>query len=441
MTLLNTADRVYLGSSRADKACLGSVQVFGSSSPTDISSLLLAGGGAYGPGSLTVPNYDRAYLVTVSNATIAGYVAGSASTPGISVNMPAPSTPDSTHWMTIQWTITGSNRRVFHNISSNWHVNGDVIEPSATAGSVATITYAWDTTAHGWYVASATGDVLTRTHGPDESTTDLPLYFTPECRALGGFSAIKSAHISALESLPSLVPAYLDSVDQFVEITSDSSGYLYETIYTRSIFDPSWDSGASGRYGPPSVMAYPWLVSNDLVDGKVMLHELGHAWDQWGLSAAGHPYGVAPTFMFNGSLVSGSTNAYDDITITGTFSWFGITIVSTRFIYEPTRTMYVLTDADDNDYPSSWTPRTGAMFRDEQDILELYATVADKPGSYYRSTITEWLAQCFMLCWADHVPGYDPTAHASAVGVVGGSTIFNAFRAYAVSTGVLPSSW
>ena len=115
--------------------------------------------------------------------------------------------------------------------------------------------------------------------------------------------------------------------------------------------------------------------------------------------------------------------------------------METRFIYEPTRTMYVLVDGDDVEYPSSWTERTPALFRSEQTIVDLYATVPDKPGSYYRSSMGEWLAQCFMLCWADHVPGYSSTDHATLVTEVGGSTIFEDFRDYAVTVGVLPSSW
>ena len=410
---------------------------------TDLSSLLVAGAGTYGPGSITIPGYDQPYKVTVSNANIVGYN-GTDVTPGIGVTLPAPSTPNSTHWITIRWEISGTQRRVFHDIqSANWLTNGDVIEPSVAPGSVATLTYTWDTAAHGWYVSSASGDVLTRTHGPDESSTDLPLYFTPECRALGAFSTIKAAHIATLAELPTLVPTYLGSIGEFVEITSDSgsayvygsqSGPMYEPMHSREIFDPTWASGIFGRYGPPSIMAYPWM-SGEPVDGRVMLHEIGHSWDAWGLSAAGTPYGVAPRDNY-------SPNAYDSITYTGDpFDYFGFTIVEVRYDFEPTRYMYTLIADDDTEFPSSWIVRTPARFQEEQAIVDLYASVADKPGSYYRSSMTEWVAQCFMLCWADHVTGYDPTAHATLVTEVGGSTIFEDFRDYAVTVGVLPSSW
>ena len=56
MTLLNGADRVYLGATQVDRAYLGTTQVFSNEvTYTDISHLMTASldGGAYSIGTLT----------------------------------------------------------------------------------------------------------------------------------------------------------------------------------------------------------------------------------------------------------------------------------------------------------------------------------------------------------------------------------------------------
>jgi len=421
------------GASRATTATLAAAASV--ASPTDISSSLLAGTGSYGPGTITIPGYDQAYKVTVSNANIVGY-SGSNVTPGIRVYMPAPSTPNAAHWLTIVWTISGTQRRVFHDIRTNWLVNGDVIEPATTAGSVATLSYTWDTTAHGWYVSASSGNVSTRTHGPDEASTSVPLWFSPETRALGTFADIKAGHINALESMPSGTLDGLGARGIFVDIGSgtnnytygSTTGYVFESIHARVIFDGAWNSGANGQFNDPSVQAVTWLVSNGAVDGRVMMHELGHAVDQYGLADAGHTWGVDP-------MAPGSPNGTDTVVYDAGGGY------TSTYYYTPSSYSIdvefggVVTPYGPFDRPQF------AFFSDEQPVRDIYAGVADKPGSYYRSTITEWAAQCFMLCWADHVPGYDSTGYSSLVTEVGGSSIFNDFRDYAVTTGVLPSSW
>lgn len=406
--------------------------------PTNLSSSLVAGAGTYGPGSLTIPGYDQAYTVTVSDANIVGYHATTAPSPGIKVSLPEPSTPNASHWLTVRWVLSGRSRRVFHDIRTNWLTNGDVIEPDESVGADCVLTYTWDTTAHGWYVSSYTGDVQVREHGPDESTVDLPLFFTPEARALGTFSTIKAAQLTALESLPTLVPTYLASVGQFADVSSDTSGYILESLHAREIFDPTWQSGAFGFYSDPAVTAYPWVGS--AVDGRTLLHEIGHAWDRHGLSGAGTPHGVDPVAGY-------SPNAYDEITYYDTINYFGIILVRQVYTFEPTRYQVVAYDADDTAYEFPWYERQPGHFQQEQPVVDLYATVSNKSGSYYRSTITEWVAQCFMLCWADHVPGYDSSAFDGLVTEIGGTTLANGqsilsdFRDYAVTVGALPSTW
>jgi len=425
---LLVADRAA-SATRATTATLAAAATV--ASPTDISSLLVTGSGTYGAGSITIPGYDQAYKVTVSDATIPGYNAGTGPTPGIVVYMPAPTTPNAAHWMTIRWVVSGVSRRVAHNLTANWHITGQVVEPEESTSTDCILTYTWDTTAHGWYVSSYTGDVQVREHGPDESPNALPLFFSPEARASGSWSTIQAAQVNALEGLPPDVVDYLSGVGVVADVVVDlgSAGYMEQSIRARTMFDPAWDSGINGIWGHPTVTARSWTVTDDAVDGKILLHEIGHAWDDYSLSAAGTPWGVDRDSPH-------STQDYETIVVGDPLAAHEV------YEYTPTTVTYTAYDTDGVTVVFGITAaRTASSFRSENPIVDLYATVPDKPGSYYRSTIGEWTAQCFMLIWADHVTGYDSTERDALVSEIGGSSILADFNDYAVSIGVLPSSW
>jgi hypothetical protein len=397
-------------------------------SPTDISSLLTSTPGTYGMGTLIVPGHDTSYKVTVSHATIDGYDASTRPTPGILVQLPAPSTPNAAHSLTITYVISGSNRTVVHDIRSNWKTTGQVVEVSPTAGSSATLNYTWDTSIHGWYVSSYVGSTAIRQHGPDVAASSMPLYFSPEVRALGTFSAIEAAAVNAMSGVPLSLTSYMGAAGQCVDIVHLD---LLESLGARDVLDPSWSSSASGRFYNPVAIAQKWTqATNGTLDGRTMLHEIGHTWDRYALGSVGATWGIDP--------YSGTPDAYDTLE---TFYEGGA--LQTRYIYTPTTVTYYVYDTDGvTELFSGITDRQQyALFSNEQTIRDLYDSVPDHSGNYYRSNTSEWAAQCFMLIWADHVSGYDVFGRDLLIADIGGPTVLADFKAHAVSIGVHPSTW
>jgi hypothetical protein len=395
-------------------------------SATDISSLLTEGypGSSYDPGGLVVPGYDQAYSVTIANSR---FPSPTTSTPGVRITLPAPSTPNAEHWLTITYNITNGGRRLFHDMRTRWRIDGTVTEPNPTTGATTVLHYAWDTTEHVWYVDSYTGSPTIRQHGPDENPSGgIPLYFTPEARAHATFSTIKSTHLTALSGLPTSTSEALRDAGQLIDITSPESGFLFETMTTREIFDLAWDSNITGRYWDPTVNAYPTQAG--WISGITMLHELGHAWDAYALVSQGFDYGIDPVSGCNVAYRTDYTYYPDGVTPEVIVDWTPTTLTILYFDEAGTQT-------DELSYVRA---QSGAL-NEEAPVLALYNSVPDHGGNYYRSTISEWIAQSLMLMWAENLPGYTPGATSAAITVVGGSTVYEALRDYLISVNALPA--
>jgi hypothetical protein len=370
-------------------------------SRTSLSSILLGADGLYGIGNLYVPLPDAAYSVTASMATLQGF-----GTPGIALHLPVPADRSVPHWLSIEFTNQSGGgewaHRWFTYLSADegGQLNGDyarglVIEPASAPGTVTTIYYTWNpaTKPDGkWETTSWTGTPFIRDYGPNEATQHwgMPLFFSPEIRAAGNFAALKAMQQNALSHLPYHVNKSLADRGVVINCTG-GSGDLRDSMLYRQFLDPLANlvdgSIPNGKCVHPLVSAQ---VNHILVDGVTMLHEIGHAWDEWGLRDSGWPYGHDPstghntatwetfTYWPNGQPASrdwGTPSGYgldmwdESGTLTGQYSWAR---------------------------PVPW-------IQNEIPFIDLFATVPHV--DYYTNSIAEWVAQQLMLLWGKDVPG------------------------------------
>ena len=169
------------------------------------------------------------------------------------------------------------------------------------------------------------------------------------------FGVVRSTHIKALEAIPSTTRTQLASQGVTVDVCDD----LFQSFGWRAVSDPTTFSGVTGRFTGSATRvatAQPQTTAS-LIEGKTMLHEIGHALDVCFLAAVGSPNGITPA-------APGYTNA---------------------------------------------SGLTGAI-SNEKALVDLFTPVKNA-GVYYRSTVTEWIAQIAMLYWAPQISGFTATSH------------------------------
>ena len=404
------------------------------SSTVDLSSSLVEGSGTYGVGSLVIPGWGGAYTVTSSNARFPG-----GNTPGISVTFTTPSNTAVAQSVTVTYSVSGTSRRFYHNpfVTPTFvTVDGLVVEPSSTVGQSTTITYAWDPATQSVSVSSYSGSATVRDHGPgDAATYGLPLYFSPELRADGSFSTAAASHVRGLLAIPSATRTMMGGrgvVADVVRNMSTTGTGLFESISWRGVFDTTADSGilglTTGNYA--AARSTPSTPSTG-VDGKVMLHELGHAFDQTFLPSIGHPDGIDPYVPPDGTVDTYWSPG-------GALKTRAVISHDANFEYVWVRNY----DTDGTTLLSEFYFSTplgqGGRISGEAGFMTIFKTIQDS-GVYFRSEPDEYFAQCCMLFWALRISGFSATtAWNDLVNEVGGITAYNSFVSYMQGIGAFP---
>lgn len=394
--------------------------------PTDISSLIVPGSGSWAPGSLAVPGYDQAYTVTARNAALGVH------TPGIGITLPTPSTPNAAHSLTIIFKPEDRTRRFYHFafVSTFGFGDGVVVEPSSTIDDVTTLGYTWDATEHAWSVSSYSAGALVRDHSPSNvATYGMGLIMSPELRADGSFSTIADGLDRAMLAIPADTRAALGSLGCVADVVRVNQ--LFEAVSWRGTFDPSADSGISGRQ--TGRFAAAGATAGSTIEGRTMLHEIGHLMDTYWLTADGHPGGINP-------------QSEPDDPFIETYYWDGLgpPLAARLFYTEEDGDLYRYEEYDESgelisttDYMTFGTP---GLLSSESEIVAIYTPYEDS-GNYYRATITEWFAQACMLFWCQFTEDFmGASERSSLIGSdIGGTTPYNAFVSYMQGIGAFPT--
>jgi hypothetical protein len=414
-------------------------------SGTDITSSILDGpasswripqNSGYYAGSLLVPAWDVIYTVTVSNSRL------NVTTPGLGIRFPVPSNPTNAHAIQITYTFADRNRRLFHARQVDdpslfyarfWMLDGLLVEPTGTAWTSATITYYWDPTNRWVYVGERSGTLTTRNYGPDnKSTHKLPLYFSPELRAAGDGASIMADHEAAMAAIPSATRTLLGNSHVVADVTNDDSqDCLFEAATWRAVFDPTTSSGINGLTqstggGATTIdidaVAYSGAQSGDLPAGT-MLHELGHAMDMVYLRTQGYPNGID----------GGRT---DDVT------YYASGNIEQRDIYYHGTLGGQVFYADDSGHTVTYewggAPTSDGFIHDEETPHAIFRSIYVAGSNPWVRYPNEWVAQCIGTYWASLIPGVSGSAITSRIGLVGGSTAYNAFVSYMQGIGAFP---
>ena len=426
-----------VGASRSTTVSIAAAAT--TASPTDLSSSLVAGSGTYGPGTLLIPGWDQSYTVTASDAR---FSSGGA-TPGVAVSFSTPSTTGVAHSVTVTYTVQNTSRRFYHNLFGSvvfTVVDGLVVEPGATIGNTTSITYSWDPASQSVSVSSYSGSASVRDHGPGNAATyGLPLYFSPEARAEGTFATFSASHARALSGIPAATRTLLGGVGAAADVVQNvatAADPLFTAISWRGIFDPTADSGMSGlttgRWG--AAQRSTVVAPADGIEGRTMLHELGHVMDFNFLPASGHPQGIDPwapadyTRYFyypDGTTVEYRQDFFWTLTVEGYrerhYSMAGAVLSDDTFT----------------------TPRgLSGHISEERTIVELFTPI-EIPGGfgtdYYLSTIREFVAQMCFLYWCQFTPGFLATSTRDVlIAQTGGSTVYANFVSYMQGIGAFP---
>jgi hypothetical protein len=357
------------------------------------------------PQAVRLPLEDRHYALTL-DANFGGVATGEKYH---RIVLPTPAMPSARHRIDLTVTVpAGGDHRIFTRWSSpqsrltdeaNFYHNGRVVEP-ARYGTT-TLRYEWEPTALAWTLTGWDGAANVREYlrydGDQQENLRVPIYFSPEVQAEDDFGTIRSAHVRAAHVLPvstrkvfekAGVCADIVRAKDRVEVVGWDS--LTEGLWRRGTTDYSGLAQTSGTYGYRMANAVASWAPHDTFDGRVMLHELGHALDYEYLAnrdAAGI-YAAAPS----------------GIDVTG--------------------------------------PNPGYL-SSERTLVDLYAAVTDKPGNYYRSQATEWVAQIAMTHWM-HEMDLDGTQTTALEGLIGDVTnhdsgIYDDAIDYLISVGALRS--
>jgi hypothetical protein len=365
-------------------------------SPTDITAQLVNGSGTYTAATLPLPAWDDSYAVTISNTTLA------TTTPAVVVVLfPTPATPNAAHEMTVTYTIGASRTwRVVHPLPGHaasadyLPTDGVHVEAGGAPSDSTTITYAWDPATQSVSVSSYTGDATVLDHGPgDAATYGVPLYYSPEVRALGTFATIAAKHDRALLAIPSTTRDLLASVNTVTEIVDGQE--FYESLGWRVYSDPAKTSGISGLTNSPSSVS-TWEASYG-VEGQVMLHETGHVLSTEFFAVEGYPLGIDPAMPESGLTsylywTPGGNVRYRYVT---EYEFTGGVVRSRAHIWEYQADGVTL--VQEFDY---WANLTYQPFIENEAEVGTLFTEVDGTVGYYTSQVDEFTAQSIMLYWA-----------------------------------------
>jgi hypothetical protein len=259
----------------------------------------------------------------------------------------------------------------------------------------------------------------------------MSLLFSPETRAQGLFSTYEAAQITSLEAIPLDTRELLHGRGVVADVTTGGSG-LTEAISWRGVFDPTAYSGLSGLTTGRYCACGRTSDTADIL-GQTMLHELGHGLDYNYLPAIGYPDGITgPTG--NGAEPYTETYYWPD----------GITI-ETIIYYTAGGHIYLVqgfdesgTQVSEDTYSTPPDPPAGYI-SSEQAVIELFEP-HEGDGGYYRSLITEWVAQMCMLFWAERIDGFTATSYRNGlITDIGGSGVYDDFVSYMQGIGAFPT--
>lgn len=415
----------------AAASVLTSSSIAASASVTvDLTSILVAGTNST-PGSLLIPAEDAAYKVTATNAALGG----SSASPAVQVDFPTPANPAVSHWITVDYTIANRSRRFFHNLFNSPtrgtfdHVDGLVVEPSATVGATTRIRYTWTPATQLWTVADYGAGATVRNHGP---VVDLgiKLSFSPELRAEAAAATYIAGATAAIGYIHPTTRAILGSQGVCADVVSRDTDGMLESLAHRGITNSTVFSGTVGRTtGRYSVaMRGAWPATPDGTEMQTLLHELGHAMDQFWLDGSGNPEG------FNQA--AGASYIYP-------LYWpDGVTIQYVVY-YTADWQFYRLDTHDEagvflnSQFYEVTAPAVGNRLTGEQELIDMFTPIQDS-GVYYRSNITEWFAQMCLCYWFDDGFGLYP---AGLIPTVTNSTpsIYTDFVSYMRGIGAFPT--
>lgn len=402
---------------------------------TDLTSSLVNGVGTYTAATLPIPAWDASYTVTVSSTTL------STTTPAVLVVLfPTPSTPLVDHEMAVAYTIGASRTwKIVHPLpgyssSADFLPTGGVyFEPGGAPGDYTLVTYRWSAAEQAVVVESATGDVLTLDHSPDNvATAGFPVLFTPETQALGSFSTIEAKHLRAVAAIPSATRTLFADVNVVGEVFTAQE--FYETLGFRVHSNPSLGTGAKGLTTDGRGVVASYEEEWD-IEGSVFIHELGHAMSVNYLTEAGHPSGIEPYMPASGPGViywPGTSNVRYDFT-----SVYGHT--GTGYRISSYVTEYNSSGGFVQEFEYHSTTAHDPWVEAEADVVTLFRIV-ENAGSYYVSQADEFTAQSFARYWAGLNGSNSGAALDLMDSTLGSETVHAHFVDYIKSIGAAPGS-
>jgi hypothetical protein len=162
-----------------------------------------------------------------------------------------------------------------------------------------TVMLEWSVDLQAWEVTGSSGAIYTRDWFVDDSVDQdalLPLLFSPEIQRHDSFGEILTAHRRGLASLPVSARRLMGRAGVMAHIVSPKSSrgaseVLLEAPYQRS--QDAYTAGSAvqtlGQFANGSAQSCAWWNGNagNTIDGRVMLHELGHAWNYNALTLLG----------------------------------------------------------------------------------------------------------------------------------------------------------
>ena len=441
----------------------------GSSSviPADLTYLIVPANNNYSTGYIEIPQDRVDWHVTIR---ITPETYQYQNMWALEVLLPKPLAPNVEHVLIVNYDRTGSSGRpprVFLCINralnpagatftGGWvvdlygkvRVDGFVVEPAEVNNISATITYRWSVSDQRWWIDTWSGPVNLIDHRPNEMPEDMgPCYFSPQIRAHIAWPGIRDDHVAALKRLPYWVNRFMKENYFVSDILSWESNFesghaslTNEGLGLRDTLNPAPYANANGTSNPPISMAKAWSKSffgdNYSIDGRVILHELGHLFDFQGMAFAGHIYGYQP--------VGGST------ILNG---------IGYRYWDEPTNTIlreefhangefyWTLTYASDGVTVNGYGEGRRGMntINYEKPVNDMYAlsgTIGMSDSNYYKTNIKEWVAQMLAIYFMRLDPTYNKEQWSNPTydGQVSGSEQnYNNFVTYMIELGILPS--
>jgi hypothetical protein len=251
------------------------------------------------PNSISVaqiPEEDRAYTLAMNPMF-------NWSIKPLQLRPPTPAVPGEAHWLRLSVSVPGYSstsslvtmRTTWAGLAvkpsdANFRHNGVLVEPGCSPGSRTTIDLEWDPLEAAWSVSDWRGDAIVRDYGMSPNSLDedlgVRLFFSPELKLSADYVTVRNQHIDALRAIPSSTRQLMAAAKVSAWIINSHSGAWNETIYHRviSTIDAAGWSMLNGLYAETFAMA---KNVPDTIPARVMLHELGHAWDYTFYTARG----------------------------------------------------------------------------------------------------------------------------------------------------------